>query len=133
MELGHRPRILCRGYLGPECVYVYVAMMAVKLDERRVVFMYILTLRETFPLVDTSDHGPTHSESRQRALRRAEEIPISLGCRDLGRRRCNFNSDVNHNRRHLTCMGHAGSRSHKGAIRYGDTTTSQLASYRSTC
>ena len=78
MELGHRQRILCRGYLGPECVYVYVAMMAVKLDERRVVFMHILTLRETFPLVDTSDHGPTHSESRQCALRRGEEIPINL-------------------------------------------------------
>jgi len=45
MELGHRPRILCRGYLGPECVYMYVAMMAVKVDERRVVLMYILTLQ----------------------------------------------------------------------------------------
>jgi len=99
MELGHRQRILCRGYLGPECVYVYVAMMAVKLDERRVVFMHILTLRETFPLVDTSDHGPTHSESRQRALRRAEErsqLAWDVGTSIGG------------------CMGHAGSRSHKG-------------------
>src|SRR5260221_7624094 len=85
MELGHRPRILCRGYLGPECVYVYVAMMAVKLDERRVVFMYILTLRETFPLVEhqTTDRptpraGNAHCDAPRRS-QLAWDVGTSVG------------------------------------------------------